>query len=201
MGMNNQPPYGQPPAYGYGYPPPPPQKQGLRWWQWGLMAIGAVVVACCGLGFVAAALGRHGSLYFSAVHGPAYVGDTITVSDISCTLVSAKIIQGDEFNQPKSGNVFVLVHVKLVNNSSSEFSYYLIDFHGKSGSGNITDAEYIPPSTYTANHYLDSAKLAAGGSVEGDIIVQVPKGDHNAELTWSPGFFTNSTDNAWNLGL
>ena len=115
--------------------------------------------------------------------------------------MSAKIIQGDALTQPKSGNVFVLVHVKLVNNSNSEFFYATSDFHGKSGSGNIIDATHFPPSTYTANHYLDSATLAAGGSVEGDIVVEVPKGDHNAELTWSPGFFTNSTDNAWNLGL
>src|SRR5712664_1011734 len=107
MSMPNRPPYGQPPAYGYGYgyPPPPPRKQGLQWWQWVLMAIGAVVVACCGLGFVAAALGGHrGSITLTA-QGPAYVGDTLTVSNISCTLVSAKTIQGDDVTQPKSGNV------------------------------------------------------------------------------------------------
>jgi len=201
MSAPNQPPYGQPPGYGYGYPPPPPQKQGLRWWQRGLMAIGAAVVASCGLGFVAAALRGNSNPTTSAAHVQSYVGDTFIASDISCTLVSAKTIQGDEVTQPKSGNVFVLVHVKLVNKSDSEFFYATSDFHGKSGSGNIIDATYFPLSTYTANHYLDSAKLAAGGSVEGDIIVEVPKDDHNAELTWSPSLFDNSTDNAWNLGL
>ena len=48
----------------------------------------------------------------------------------------------------------------------------------RSSSGNITDEE-VPPSTYTANNQLNSGKLSAGGSVEGDIIFQVPKADHN----------------------
>ncbi|MGZ3678609.1 MAG: DUF4352 domain-containing protein [Ktedonobacterales bacterium] len=97
--------------------------------------------------------------------------------------------------------MFIVVHVKIVNKSTSEFDYNPLDFHVKSGAGNITDVEFAPPSTYTANNQLDSGKLSAGGGVEGDMVFQVPQGDHKAALTWQPSIFGNAGDNAWNLGL
>ena len=97
-------------------------------------------------------------------------------------------------------NSFIVVHIKLVNKGSNETSYNEFDFHAKSGSGNITDME-VPPTTYTANNQLNSGQLAASGTTEGDIILQVPVGDHKAQLTWKPSIFGNSTDYAWNLGL
>lgn len=133
--------------------------------------------------------------------GPAKVGDTITVDGVSATLVSVKPLQGDEFNQPKAGNQFIVVHVKITNKSGSETSYNPLDFHVKTGAGNITDEDFASPSSYTANNTLDSGSLASGGSVEGDIIFQVPVNDHKAELTWQPSFFSDKSDNAWNLGL
>lgn len=162
----------------------------------GIAAVAAMLVLACG-----GATDTSSSGGGTTATGPAKVGATITANGVSCTLVSVKSINGDEFTQPKSGDIFVLVHVKIVNKSGNEFDYSGIDFHGKSGAGNITDAEAVPPSTYTANKYLDDGKLANGGTVEGDLVIEVPKGDHQAELTWSPSIFDNSTDNAWLLGL
>jgi len=132
--------------------------------------------------------------------GPAKVGDTITVNGVDCTLISVLIIQGDEFSQPKAGNEFIVVHVKLVNNSGTDANYNEFDFHARTSSGNVTDPE-ASPSTYTANDELNYGTLSQGGNVEGDIILETPKGDHGAELSWEPAFDSNSTDNLWNLGL
>ena len=41
----------------------------------------------------------------------------------------------------------------------------------------------------------------ASGTVSGDIIFQVPTGDHAAELTWQPNFFGAKAANVWLLGL
>jgi Domain of unknown function (DUF4352) len=136
----------------------------------------------------------------STTNQVAKVGQTITVDSVAATLVSAKTLAADEFTKPKPGNQFIVVHIKMVNNGSDEKDYNPFDFHAKSGSGNITDEE-IPPSTYTANNELNSGKLSAGGTVEGDIVFQVPKGDHKALLTWQPSFFGNAGDNGWNLGF
>jgi flagellar basal body-associated protein FliL len=129
------------------------------------------------------------------------VGQTITVDSAGCTLVSVKTIAGDDFTQPKPGNEFIVVHVKIHNSNSQQTDYNTFDFHVKSGTGNVTDEEAIPPSPYTANNELNSGQLDPGGTVEGDIIFQVPVGDHKAELTWQPNFFGSTTQNAWNLGL
>jgi hypothetical protein len=129
------------------------------------------------------------------------LGDTIMVDSVSCTFTTVKILAADDFAQPKAGNQFIVVHVKIHNANTQQATYNPFDFHVKSGAGNITDEEFMSPTSYTANNKLDSGQLDQGGTVEGDIIFQVPVGDHNAELTWQPNFFGNSTQNAWKLGL
>lgn len=167
----------------------------------GLAAIGALIalalaILACGGG--ATSSGSGGSP--DATKAPAKVGDTITADNVSATLESVKKLSGDQFIKPKSGNQFVVVRVKIQNKGGDEVDYNPFDFHAKSSNGNITDLE-IAPSTYKDNKELDSGKLAKGGSVEGDIIFQVPVDDHGAQLTWQPNFFDNNSDYVWGLGL
>lgn len=214
--MQENPQQRQPYQQPMGYPPQmlqPPRKKNFFRTIPGIVT--GLIIVCCVASAIAVAASRGGgsttpgntgntsssnNSSSSTSAGPAKVGDTITSDDVSCTLVSVKVIPGDDFDQPKAGNEFIVVHVKIVNNSSSEFDYNEFDFHVKSGSGNVTDAE-IPPSTYTANNLLDNGTLTEGGKVEGDIILQAPKGDHKADLTWTPSIFSSNTDNVWSLGL
>jgi hypothetical protein len=215
------PPQGYPPQQPY-YPPqymPPPQKKS-RTWLWVVLGVLAVLIlGCIGVSmFVLRSAGTAINSVSTTVAStvttiaetpttqaqPAsqvsQVGGTITVNDVAVTLVSVKKLAGDQFIQPKAGNIFIVVHVKIVNNSTGEVDYNPFDFHARSGAGNITDEE-VAPSTYTANNELSSGKLSAGGTVEGDIVFQVPKNDHKAQMTWQPSFLGNAGDNAWNLGL
>ncbi len=132
---------------------------------------------------------------------PAKVGGTITVNNISCTLVSVEPIPSDEIYTPKAGNEYIVVRVKLFNNGNNEVYYNPLDFHIKSGTGDITDTDFATPQSYTANDILDSGNLAVGGTVEGDLIMQAPIGDHKAELTWQPNFYGDTSNIAWLLGL
>jgi hypothetical protein len=131
----------------------------------------------------------------------AKVGDTIAVEGFGCSLVSVQTLAGDEKAQPKPGNEFIVVHVKIHNGSFQQTDYHPFDFHIKSGAGNVIDEEFAVPSSYRANNELKSGKLNPGGTVEGDIVFQVPIGDHEAELIWYTDRFGNATHNAWNLGL
>ena len=215
------PPQGYPPQQPY-YPPsygPPPQKKS-RTWLWIVLGVLAVLILGC-IGVSTLVLRSAGTAINSVSTTVAstvttiaetpttqgqpasqvsQVGGTITVNDVAVTLTSVKKLAGDQFIQPKAGNEFIVIHVKIVNNSTNEVDYNPFDFHARSGAGNITDEE-VAPSTYTANNELSSGKLSAGGTVEGDIIFQVPKNDHKAQLTWQPNFLGNAGDNAWNLGL
>ncbi|HYT37325.1 MAG TPA: DUF4352 domain-containing protein [Ktedonobacteraceae bacterium] len=215
------PPQGYPLQQPY-YPPqyvPPPQKKS-RTWLWIVLGVLAILILGC-IGVSTLVLRSAGTAINSASTTVAstvttiaetpttqgqpasqvsQVGGTITVNDVAVTLVSVKKLAGDQFIQPKAGNIFIVVHVKIVNNGTGEVDYNPFDFHARSGAGNITDEE-VAPSTYTANNELSSGKLSAGGTVEGDIIFQVPKNDHKAQMTWQPSFLGNAGDNAWNLGL
>lgn len=50
------------------------------------------------------------------------VGETAESNDIEITLISYKESQGSEFNNPSSGNEFVLAQFEIVNNSDSEIA-------------------------------------------------------------------------------
>ncbi len=213
------PPQGYPPQQPY-YPPqyvPPPQKKS-RTWLWIVLGVLAVLILGC-IGISTLVLHAAGTAVTTVSTSVAStvtseatqastqttanvskVGGTITVNDVAVTLVSVKKLAGDQFTQPKPGNEFIVVHVKITNNSTGEVDYNEFDFHVRSGSGNITNSD-VSPSTYTANNLLNSGKLSPGGNVEGDIVFQVKKGDHKAQLTWQPSFLGNAGDNAWNLGL
>lgn len=132
--------------------------------------------------------------------GPSKVGGTITVNGMSCTLVSVEPIPGDEFNQPKPGDTFIVVHIEIVNKSGSDYKYYQIDFQAISGTGNAI-YEVFAPSTYTANNEITLGTLISGGTLQGDLIFEEPIGDHKAEFSWQPNSLGSPTGNVWNLGL
>lgn len=115
--------------------------------------------------------------------------------------MSVQHIQGDASNTPQPGDEYIVVHIKLVNKSNKAVDYNPLGFRIHSGTANITNMDFSPPQSYTANNLLSSGQLAIGGGVEGDLIFQVPIGDHNAELTWQPTYSSNPSDYAWNLGL
>jgi hypothetical protein len=208
---NQQPPPNQP-------APQPPKKRGVL--KWVLIGVGIALVTIIGLcALISAGINSavktattgtisstdtpssNSSAEKNSTGQAAKVGQTITVNDVACTLVSVKHLAGDDIVKPSAGNEFIIVHVKLVNNGSSDFSYSSADFHAVSGSGNVTNSE-VAPSTYTANNLLNSyGTLTASGKTEGDIILQVPIGDHKAQLSWKPSLFSNSIDNVWDLGL
>lgn len=164
-----------------------------------LGVVAAIILACSGATTTNVGSNNGGS-GSSTPAAPAKVGSTITVDNVAVTLISVKAISGDEFIKPKTGNQFVVVTVKIVNKSGSDFEYNPFDFNVKSGTGNLTHPE-VAPSTYKGNNELEDGSLAPGGNVTGDIIFQAPKGDHKAALTWQPSIFDSKSDNAWNLGL
>jgi Domain of unknown function (DUF4352) len=209
--------YQAPPGYQPPYQPQPPKKRAK--WPFVVGGCGVLVVlAICGV--VAISSGILGAASKSTVTNAstntttdntassssgntntiANVGQAITVDDVSCTLVSVKALAPDEFNKPKAGYQYIVVHITMKNGSTGQVSYNPFDFHIKSATGNVTDADFSTPSSYTANNALDAGNLDPGGSVNGDIIFQAPIGDAKAELTWASSIFASNTAYGWVLG-
>lgn len=211
--------YQMPPGYQPPYQPQPPKKRAK--WPW-FVGGGCLIlaVAICGIlalsgAFAAKSVGQAvatvdtasttttgntASSSSGSTNTIASVGQTITVDDVSCTLVSVKVLAPDEFNKPKSGYQYIVVHITMKNGSTGQVSYNPLDFHIKSSTGNVTETDFTTPGSYTANNALDSGNLDPGGSVSGDIIFQAPIGDAKAELTWAASIFANNTAYGWVLG-
>lgn len=224
-----QPPFQQypqqlpPPGYYQFQPPqgpyaPPPRKKSHKGVWIALAVFLVVMIGFCSIVSMAASGASKGvtttstntstqattdtsSNSSSASNGNTVVklGQSIIVDGVSCTATSAKVLQPGQYDQPKQGQEYIVVHVKMVNNGQSDQTYNPYDFHAKSSAGNVTENTFT--TSYTANNALDSGTMAPGGEVEGDLVFQVPVGDSKAELTWTPSFFNTSTQYAWKLNI
>ena len=131
---------------------------------------------------------------------PAKVGDTITVSGVSTTLVSVKTLQAGEFDTaPQAGNSYFVLHIKITNKGSNTADYNEIEYKILTGAGSTNDTPAFV-SAEPSNALLGSGQLAAGGVKEGDLVYEIGTTDHGAKLVWQPSF-DQSLDNVWSLGL
>lgn len=105
------------------------------------------------------------------------VGDTITIDNVSCTLIMA------------FGTGDIIIRVKLVNNSKGEYHYYASDLQIKTSSGSIIAPEQD-----------GGGALAPGGTVYGYLDFLVAN-SHNSELIWQPSGYSDDLSHGWILNL
>ncbi len=85
---------------------------------------------------------------------------------------------------PPSGQQFVVVHVKLVNNGSQSADYNPFDFILK---GADTHVDYQPDAIdINVSNSLEAGTLLSGDIVEGDLVFQAPSGENSFSLIWQP---------------
>ncbi|HEX6543612.1 MAG TPA: DUF4352 domain-containing protein [Ktedonobacterales bacterium] len=103
------------------------------------------------------------------------VGDQVKVGDtFIVTINSFKTSPGDEFDKPKSGNVFVVVDLSIKNVSKDEQNISsLLQFTLKDSTGQ----KYT--ETILSNATPPDGKLAAGDVIKGQIAYEVPKAQHD----------------------
>jgi Domain of unknown function (DUF4352) len=216
--MGTQPyPYG--PA-GQPFQPPTPQpipsfpvaKKSSRGWILLLSGIGVAILLLVGvLIYAFSSISSSNSIAANPTSTPSggttskpgvvKVGQSLTVSGLTCTVTSVKPLDGDGKTNPTAGNKFMVVHVQLHNNTSTTLYYDPIDFHVFNGDNQEHDVEDIVPTTYTQDQQLQGGDLSPGDTTEGDLIIQVPVNDHNVKLGWGPGAVTDDAAYEWDLGL
>jgi flagellar basal body-associated protein FliL len=122
-----QPQYTQyPPQQPPYYPPPQPPKKSRKGLWITLAIIAAVLVFGC-IGISAAITNSAKGVVTNAIATTdtnstttssstiAKVGQTITLDGVQATLTSVKTHAGTDFDKPKAGNEYVIVHVKMHN--------------------------------------------------------------------------------------
>lgn len=118
------------------------------------------------------------------------VGETATFDDKSITVtdVQRNYDTGNQFAQPESGKEFVIVTVKITNDSDTTLDYNTFEFKMQDSDGVQQNEAF----TALAEGKLDSGTLAAGGKVTGKLAYEVPKGDKGLKLLYQNfSFFDN----------
>jgi len=116
------------------------------------------------------------------------MNETIQLGDHKLTVDKMTRSAGNEFDKPKSGNEYVIVHVIIQNGGKDQIDYNPLDFQIKNSQGNITDVAFSSVDQDTA---LQSGQLAPGGKVDGTLSFEAPKGDQNLQLVFTPSFWNN----------
>ena len=167
-----------------------------KWWFWVIIIIGAILIIA---GFSNKDARKIGSSSETSSSQDSKnqestnefkVGDIISFDDkeVTVTNVDRNYSTGNEFSKPKDGKEFVKVTVEIKNKSKSDISYNTFDFKIKNSDGALQDAE---AETYSLSDSLSSGQLSENGKIKGSMVFEVPKGDKNLSLKYSPSFWSN----------
>lgn len=117
------------------------------------------------------------------------VGETAKYKDVEMTVTKVNKSNGTEYDKPKDGMEFVIVTVKIKNNSSKNLAYNPFYFKMKNSKGQIEDGTFSMVNQDTA---LKSGELAQGGEVEGTVIFEEPVGDNALMLQYQDNVFIDN---------
>ena len=118
------------------------------------------------------------------------IGDTVQLGDNVLTVTKVDKSAGDEFDKPKQGNEYVIVHVRIENKGKDKIDYNPFDFKLQNSNGQLVDAAITGIGNDTA---LQAGQLTPGGKVEGSITFEAPKGDTKLQLQYTPSFWSDKT--------
>lgn len=118
-------------------------------------------------------------------------GDTINYKGYKVKVSSVNYLDGDEFNEPKKGNKYVVIKVSIKNDSDDKQDYNPYDFK-LSADGNATDLDEMSGNDTYDNDTLDSGTLNKGAKTTGYLIGQA-KPSSKLQLQYQPSFFDDKT--------
>jgi hypothetical protein len=100
------------------------------------------------------------------------VGDPLEYEGVTYTLLSIDTSAGDDWDEPAAGNEFVIVTVKIENNSGEKISYNSLDWQMLNTDGQYADEAWV---IFDSDTNLGSGELADSGTKEGTIVFEEPK--------------------------
>lgn len=108
-------------------------------------------------------------------------GETVSYKNVNFTVTDVKRSQGSKYSSLKSGYEYVIVSVKIENNSKEKISYNPFDWKMENSNGQELDHIYTSVNEATE---LNSGDLNPGGVAEGTIAFEQPKGDSGLKLNY-----------------
>lgn len=119
------------------------------------------------------------------------VGDTAELNDVQVTLSKAVLSNGGEYDEPDSGNYYLGLKFKIVNNSSEDLNVSsIMSFEAYCDDESLNDELSEIPEL--KGKQLDG-DVAAGKKMTGVIVYQVPKDFKKFEISYTPNELNDAT--------
>lgn len=118
------------------------------------------------------------------------VGEEAILNNSSIIVTKVEKSNGSEYDKPKSGKEYVIVHVTIKNNGNSNLSYNPYDFQVQNSQGQLENHTFTIIDQETS---LQSGELIPGGSVTGTIVFEELINDENLILIYQDNFWTSKT--------
>ncbi len=109
------------------------------------------------------------------------INEVAVYKGVNYTVTNVEYSNGDEWYQPSDGNEYVIITIKIENNSDEKISYNTYDWQMINSQGQEDSATFTIIDTDTN---LSSGDLIAGGTKEGTIIFEEPKDDASLKLVF-----------------
>ncbi|TPR19954.1 DUF4352 domain-containing protein [Apilactobacillus timberlakei] len=119
------------------------------------------------------------------------VGQTIDYKGYKIKVDDVTYDNGSEYENPKSGNKYVVSKVTIKNDTDDKQDYNPFDFK-LSANGNATDLDESTGNDNYDNNDLSSGTLEKGASVTGYLIGQANP-NAKLKLQYQPNYFDNKT--------
>ena len=115
------------------------------------------------------------------------VGEKVEFEGQIVEITDVEFSNGEDFDTPAEGNEYVIVHVRIENESDEKISYNPYNFSMENSNGQIENQSFTIIDTDTA---LSSGELRGGGNVEGTLVFEQPIDDGGLKLIFEPSFWS-----------
>lgn len=116
------------------------------------------------------------------------VGEVANIKGLEMSVTKVEKSKGTEFDKPKDSMEYVIVTVKIKNNSKDKIAYNPFYFKMQNSKGQIQDGAFSIMNKDTA---LESGDLAPDGEVEGTLIYEEPIDDKALILQYQDNMFSD----------
>lgn len=109
------------------------------------------------------------------------INETAIFKNVHYTVTDVEYSNGDDWDKPSEGKNYVIVTIKIENNSDSNISYNSLDWKMTNSQGQISDETF---TTIDNDTNLSSGELSSGGSIIGTIVFEQPINDNSLTLSY-----------------
>ena len=112
------------------------------------------------------------------------VGDLIDFKGTTVIVTKFEKSLGDNSEKSKEGMEYIIVNVKIINQTGSKITYNPLDFKMQDSKGQVNNTI----ESYTT---LKTGELVTGSEIEGTVVFEETKNDPELILMYQPDFFND----------